>query len=151
MRYYVHMHTQEEILAVWRSHTVRLTKTRTALAQLFAEARAPLSVPDIVRVLCLGGREVNKTTVYRELERMQNIGIIASVHLGDRRQYYELALNDHHHHLVCVRCERVEDIAVDEKNLLAQEARVSCEKNFTSVRHALEFFGVCKMCHSVTT
>ena len=129
---------------------MRLTKTRQALAQLFSETRAPVSVPDIVRALCARGRDVNKTTVYRELERMQNIGIIGSVHLGDRRQYYELALRDHHHHLICLRCDQVEDIDVDEKNLLAQEARVAREKKFLMIRHALEFFGVCKMCHSVT-
>lgn len=144
------MHKQEEIFAVWRSHSVRLTKTREALAELFIEAKAPLSVPDIVRALCKRGRDVNKTTVYRELERMQDIGIIGSVHLGERRRYYELALNDHHHHLVCVRCDRVEDINVDEKSLLAQEVQVAREKNFLMIRHALEFFGVCKMCNSVT-
>lgn len=150
MHYYGCMYTQKEILALWSASGVRLTKTREVLAELFIEAKAPLSVPDIARALRKRGREVNKTTVYRELERMQDIGIIGSVHLGERRRYYELALNDHHHHLVCVRCERVEDISVDEKSLLTQEAQVAREKNFLMIRHALEFFGVCKMCNSIT-
>lgn len=141
------MHKQEEILAVWQSHRVRLTKTRQALAQLFAAAPEPLAVAEILRQLRVSRIMVNKTTVYRELERMQQLGIIGSVSLGDRRQYYELALREHHHHLVCLRCERIEDVDINERDLLAQERSVSQEKHFSIVRHTLEFFGLCKMCN----
>lgn len=89
---------------------------------------------------------VNKTTVYRELERMRSLRIIESRQLHDRRQYYELASRGHHHHLVCLRCERVEDVDVNERELLLEEQKVSREKNFAIVRHSLEFFGVCTEC-----
>lgn len=136
----------EEIFAVWRSHGLRLTKTRRAFAELFSRSPIPLSVPDILRELRRMRVTVNKTTVYRELERMQHLGIIEGRQLGDRKQYYELVSRGHHHHLVCLRCERVEDADVDETELLLEEQKVSREKNFTIVRHSLEFFGVCTEC-----
>lgn len=140
------MHTQEEILAIWSACGVRLTKTRQALARLFAHTRTPLSVPDILIALCAKGRKVNKTTIYRELERMQRLGIVASTQLGDRKQYYELALRDHHHHLVCMRCEKVEDIEVNEAELVREEQNASKQKQFMVLRHSLEFFGLCQQC-----
>jgi len=136
----------QEIFEVWRAQGVRLTKTRTAFAELFSRSVVPLSVPDILYELRGMEKTVNKTTVYRELERMEQLGIIERVQLGGRKHYYELASREHHHHLVCLRCERVEDVDVDEKEVRAEERKVSREKNFSLVRHSLEFFGVCTTC-----
>lgn len=140
------MNDTEEIFAFWRARGLRLTKTRRAFAELFSRSPAPLSVPDILCELRRMRVAVNKTTVYRELERMQQLGIIEGRQLGDRKQYYELVSRGHHHHLVCLRCERVEDADVDETGLLLEERKVSREKNFAIVRHSLEFFGVCTEC-----
>lgn len=142
------MEKTEELFAIWRSKGLRLTKTRKVFAELFSRSSTPLSVPDILCEFRVMRIAVNKTTVYRELERMQSLGILESRQFGDRKRYYELASREHHHHLVCLRCERVEDADVDEKELLAEERKVSREKNFAIVRHSLEFFGVCTRCQS---
>lgn len=140
------MNNTEEIFAFWQARGLRLTKTRKAFAELFSRSSIPLSVPDILREFRRMRMTVNKTTVYRELERMRNLRIIEGRQLHDRRQYYELASRGHHHHLVCLRCERVEDVDVNERELLLEEQKVSREKNFAIVRHSLEFFGVCTEC-----
>ncbi|MDO8565582.1 MAG: transcriptional repressor [Candidatus Moranbacteria bacterium] len=137
---------EEEIFTVLKTHHLRLTKTRKALIEVFFRYEVPLSAQDISRELSKIQRAVNKTTVYRELERLREIGIIGAVQLGDRKQYYELALRRHHHHLICLRCAVVEDIDMDERALLGQEKRIQGEKHFTILRHSLEFFGLCKMC-----
>lgn len=137
---------KEEIFAVLKMRHLRLTKTRKALIEVFFRYETPLSAQDISRELSKIQRAVNKTTVYRELERLRGIGIIGAVQLGDRKQHYELALREHHHHLVCLRCAGVEDIDMDEQTLFAQERRIKRERQFTILRHSLEFFGLCKMC-----
>lgn len=142
------MNKAEEIIEILRSRKLRLTKTRKAFTELFSRSPIPLSVPDILRELQKLRVAVNKTTVYRELERMQNLGIVESVQFRDRKRYYELASRDHHHHLVCVRCERIEDVDVDESGLLLEERKVIREKDFAIVRHSLEFFGFCRQCQS---
>lgn len=140
-----------QIIAIpLKEHHLRLTKTRKVLAELFLQNETPLSVPGILREFLKRHISVNKTTVYRELERWQSMGIIDKVQLGDRKQHYELAARNHHHHLVCVRCERVEDVDMDETTLCAEEKKMSREKKFSILRHSLEFFGLCKMCNSVT-
>lgn len=137
----------EEIQNVLKLHHLRLTKKRKALVTLFFEHESPLSAQDILYELKKVQVTVNKTTVYRELERLQEVNIVSRVELGDRKKYYELASREHHHHLVCVRCERVEDVDIDEKKLFEEEKRVSYKKGFVIMRHSLEFFGLCKMCY----
>lgn len=138
----------EEVLDVLESYHLRLTKTRKALVALFFQYETPISVQDILYELQKVQITVNKTTVYRELRRLQEKGIVGVVSLGDRKQYYELASRGHHHHLICLQCERVDDVDMDEKRLFMEEKKVSREKGFTVLRHSLEFFGLCRNCHT---
>lgn len=129
-----------------RANGLRLTRARKAFIETLISSRAPLSVPDILEAFGKIGVKADKTTVYRELLRLERLGIVESVQLGDRKRYYELAHRDHHHHLVCVECEMVEDIDVDERELVSQERKASREKGFAILRHSLEFFGLCRNC-----
>ena len=131
-----------------KASSLRPTKTRKALFELFFRPKTPLSAPDIVRELKRARVAVHKTTVYRELERLEKLGIVETVRLGDRKRYYELAARGHHHHLVCLRCERVTDIDVDERALCEQERMLNRKKQFTILRHSLEFFGFCGVCRT---
>ncbi len=137
---------KEALLQILRTHRLRLTKTREGLLQLFLTLSTPLSVPRILDELACLGLSVNKTTVYRELERLEKVGIVRSLSLGDRKQYFELATRDHHHHFVCVECDEVEDVLFDELDLSKQEACLAQKKGFSVFNHSLEFFGLCKMC-----
>lgn len=125
---------------------LRLTKTRRAVLELLVATHAPLSVPRILDELACRGLSVNKTTVYRELEQLEKVDMVKSLSLQDRKQYFELATRDHHHHFVCMECEKVEDILFDESDLLRQESLLVRKKGFSVFRHSLEFFGLCKLC-----
>jgi len=136
----------EEIMDILKANNLRMTKTRMALMMMFLKSEEPLSVSEMLEALSSMKRGVNKTTVYRELEQLQLKGIIGTVQLGDRKQYYELASRDHHHHLICLECKQIEDIDMNEEKLLAEEKKMSRKKGFVILRHSLEFFGLCKQC-----
>ncbi|MEK7181709.1 MAG: Fur family transcriptional regulator [Patescibacteria group bacterium] len=139
------MKDTENIFAILRAKKMRLTKTRFAFVTLLSESPTPLSVSDILLILQTKGVVVDKTTVYREIERFIALGILEEVSLGDRKKYYELA-SEHHHHLICLECNRVEDIDIDESTLVQQEMKVNREKKFQILKHSLEFFGLCNKC-----
>jgi Fe2+ or Zn2+ uptake regulation protein len=140
------MEREQSILAILKDHKLRLTKTRRATVALFLREHTPLSVPQILDALSAQMIHVNKTTVYRELETLEKLGIVKSVKLEDRRQYFELATRDHHHHFVCVACEEIEDVLLDECDLERQEGILARKNGFSVFRHSLEFFGLCKLC-----
>lgn len=86
---------------------------------------------------------VNKTTVYRQIEKLLIDNIIIEVELGDGKKRYELKSLDHHHHLVCKKCGSLEDIELDESVILNE---VSKRTTFKVESHNLEFFGLCRKC-----
>lgn len=86
---------------------------------------------------------VNKTTVYRQIEKFVKDGSILEVEFGDGKKRYELSNLEHHHHLICKKCKMIEDITLDENVILKEVGKKS---KFKVEHHSLEFFGVCANC-----
>ncbi len=87
--------------------------------------------------------KVNKTTVYRQIDKLISDSKIAEVELGDGKKRYELKDLKHHHHLVCNKCGSIDDIEINEKLILGRLSKIS---NFKIESHNLEFFGTCVNC-----
>ena len=108
------------------------------LLSLLKKAKYPLSVPEMFFKI-----SANKTTLYRELDWFVAQGLIIEVEFGDGKKRYEVASRNHHHHLVCKTCGKIEDVEVDEKVLLAN---IKNKTRFQINNHSLEFFGKCVNC-----
>ena len=54
---------------------------------------------------------VNKTTICRELDFLMGKGLIKEIEFGEGKKRYEIdSGSDHHHHLICLNCKKVEDV-----------------------------------------
>lgn len=107
--------------------------------ELLNKATIPLDAATLINKL-----GVNKTTVYRQLEKYLKTGEISEVEFGDGKKRYESTSLKHHHHLVCKNCGILEDINLDEQVLVDQVLRKS---KFRIQSHNLEFFGLCVNCY----
>lgn len=132
----------EELL---HEHGYRLTPGRIALLTFLKKTKKPLTAVEIRKKL---EYKMDKATLYRALEDFVASKIIEKINLQDTISYYEFCHADHHHHhIVCERCGKIEDIEnCDQTNL--QKEVLKHSKSFTSINsHSLEFFGVCKTCN----
>lgn len=139
----------DQILTTLKARGERLTRARRLIIELFVHRESPVSADDIRAALIKKKVTVNKTTVYRELDFLLTTGFIRPVYLAGKSKYYELALvGEHHHHVVCRDCGRVEDVELDgvEKLLAPLEKKLAKKIEFADVRHNLEFFGWCGKC-----
>ena len=114
------------------------------MVALLVKAQAPLAALDILQVLEKKKLQVNKTTVYRELDFLGENNIVQEVEFGDKKKRYEIS-DKHHHHVVCVQCKRVEDVDL-EKDLDMEERKIAKQKGYKIINHSLEFFGLCAKC-----
>jgi len=78
---------------------------------LTAVAGAGHATPDQVVELVGsdGGPGLAPSTVYRALEALESLGVVAHTHLDHRAPSYHLADHATHIHLVCRRCGRVDE------------------------------------------
>ncbi len=139
------MNNPEEVINKIRSKGHRITKVRGLVAELFINSSEPLTAQDLILGLETLGLKVNKTTVYRELTFLLDNQIIKAIEFGDGVKRYELLQEQHHHHIICVNCKKVEDVDLT-TDLEKDEAKIAKEKNFKILNHSLEFFGLCSDC-----
>ena len=92
---------------------------------------------------------VNLSTIYRNLEVLEEVGLVTHAHIGHGAPTYH-AVDDHVHiHLVCDRCGRVEsiDAAIAEHFL---DAVRSSTGFVTDISH-VALHGLCASCASAGT
>lgn len=134
-----------QIIESLRQKKFKITKVRSGIVVLFTSAKAPLSANELIKHFHQNNNKVNKTTIYRELFFLLNENIIKEIEFGDGQKRYELEDHEHHHHLVCLKCRKVEDVELI-TDLALEENRILKQTGFKVVNHSLEFFGYCKNC-----
>ncbi len=130
---------------MYKCTPLRETRITKILLELFSKNKKPLSALEIIEHTAKTVKTVNKTTIYRALETLEKKGIINILMFKDGARRYESANLPHHHHIICEKCSRTEDISLD-SGTSEIERRVAKTKNFTITGHSIEFYGICKKC-----
>jgi Fur family ferric uptake transcriptional regulator len=82
--------------------------------------------------------------IRRTMRMLCELGIAQKLQLKDKEVYEHLHLDNHHDHLVCVICGKIEEF-IDSKLEKLQHI-VSLNHGFTPLMHKLEIRGVCSEC-----
>lgn len=140
-----HAHMSGSAEGLLHTHGLRVTAARKAIIEILQEGHDPLSIEALLTRL--PKKTADQATVYRTLESFMEKGIVRQVVLSPERALYELA-GDDHHHIVCVRCGRIEHIELKDCADFEKEA-LTASKDFKKIeRHTLELYGICKKCAS---
>lgn len=129
----------------------RYTARREALVRTLARAGKPLTLPDILDQ----APGLPQSSAYRNLVVLEHAGVVRRVVTDEGFARYELseALTEHHHHLVCSVCGRVEDLTLPsqlEGSLDRTLDRLARRAGFAQVIHRLDLIGVCGDCMGTT-
>jgi Fur family ferric uptake transcriptional regulator len=92
--------------------------------------------------------DVDVTTVYRNLELLEELGLVRHTHLGHGAPAYRPA-DDDHIHVVCHSCGRVVDAPADLVDSLGQ--RLRAEQGFEIDTAHFTVFGRCRECAALDT
>lgn len=131
-----------------KARDVRYTQGRRAVVGALATAEGPLSAAELTEE---AGLQVPLSSVYRTLVVLEEADVLVP-HFGLKGvTRYELAewITGHHHHLVCIECGAVDDIALDtrtEKSLHKLVDGIGESAGFKPVDHVLEIEGKCSRC-----
>jgi Fe2+ or Zn2+ uptake regulation protein len=122
----------------------KATKSKLQLLAILADSKEPLSVNSIFRKFKSSIPDI--VTVYRSLKELHAAGIIRQINLQHGHAHYEYAGLRDHHHFICNRCGKVEDIENCNLNAVIKKALKS-SKDFTKATdHSFELFGICRSC-----
>ena len=128
-----------------RARGHRLTPRRLVVVSVLAASNGHVTGDEVLLKVQALHPSTNKTTVYRTLELLSDLGFVAVTDLGSGRLEYEL-LGKPHHHLVCEKCgARIE---VDDDLLEPLRASLMERYGYTTTLDHFALFGVCPGCRS---
>lgn len=121
---------------------------RRAVIDLLAGQSCALSALEIEEALKGSERQVARASVYRVLDELERLKLVARLEVGQGILRYE-ALHPHgahHHHLVCDDCGEV--IPFEDEELERTIARVARRVDFDVAEHDIVLRGACGDCSS---
>ena len=125
-----------------KSTGLKATIPRLKILEVFQGGRQRhMTAEDVYRVLLEEHSDVGLATVYRVLTQFEQAGILLRSHFESGKAVYELDEGQHHDHLVCLDCGRVEEFF--DAEIEKRQHAVAKAKGFTIADHALSLYAHC--------
>jgi len=121
---------------------LKVTLPRLKILELFqAGTQRHMTAEDVYRQLLQQHVDIGLATVYRVLMQFEQADILKRSHFESERAVYELNQGEHHDHLVCLDCGRVEEF--HDADIEALQIKVAKKKGFEIADHALSLYAHC--------
>lgn len=133
-----------EALATYlEKNHLKQTKQRELILQTFLEANRHVTSEDLYQAVRKEHSNIGYTTVYRTMKLLVEAGLATERHFDDGITRYEIE-QEHHDHLVCVQCGKIQEFECEE--IEQRQNEVASEHGFEILRHRHELYGHCSSC-----
>lgn len=132
----------EKLISRYRTKGLKLTAPRLYILKFLEGNTSHPSAGDIHREIKKEHPTVSFATVYNTLEVLRDIGEVLELNIDPERRHYDPNATSHHH-LMCIRCHRIEDIFEDYTNIRVPK---DIEKRVKVIGMNVNFYGVCDKC-----
>ena len=125
-----------------KSTGLKATIPRLKILEVFQRSsQRHMSAEDVFKALLLENSDVGLATVYRVLTQFEQASILSRSQFEGGKSVYELNEGQHHDHLVCLDCGKVEEFYDPE--IESRQQAVAQAKGFTITDHALSLYARC--------
>jgi Fur family ferric uptake transcriptional regulator len=125
-----------------KSSGLKATLPRIKILEVFQRsAQRHMTAEDVFKALLADGSDIGLATVYRVLMQFEQAGLLTRSHFESGKSVFELNEGQHHDHLVCLTCGRVEEFF--DAEIEARQRAVADERGFQLQEHTLALYAVC--------
>jgi Fur family ferric uptake transcriptional regulator len=124
---------------------LRMTRQRRAILQALRQGRAHPAADQVYQVVRRRLPRISLGTVYRNLELLAKRGLIRELRAGGEARRFD-GMTEPHYHARCLRCGRVDDVAM--KPVAAIEKAARRLSGYAVTGHQVEFVGLCPTCQA---
>ncbi len=137
-------HNSIDLKAYLHSRGSRMTLQRQMILDAICAQNGTARLDDIFSLVNNQAPAVNLTTVYRNLDFLTRIGLVARIQNLQGEAFYEIALGKPHHHLICRQCSGQIEMAGDDLADTAHKIRKLYD--FAVEFDHLTLYGICRAC-----
>ncbi|RYF61494.1 MAG: ferric iron uptake transcriptional regulator [Comamonadaceae bacterium] len=128
-----------------KSTGLKATLPRLKILEIFQSGdQRHMTAEDVFRVLLNEHSDIGLATVYRVLTQFEQAGILERSHFESGKAVYELNEGQHHDHLVCTSCGKVEEFY--DAEIERRQQMIAKDKGWNLQDHAMSLYGLCGDC-----
>jgi Fur family ferric uptake transcriptional regulator len=135
--------TVDDVLALVRESGGRVTSSRRLLLEAIFDDPGHHSAEDLAEIVQARAPDVHLSTIYRNLDELERLGVVVHSHLGHGPATYHLAASAHCH-FVCEHCGNA--VKAPDELFVTLADRAKKEFGFTIDPHHFSIFGRCRNC-----
>ena len=121
---------------------LKATLPRLKILEVFQRATLRhMTAEDVYRVLLDDRSDIGLATVYRVLMQFEQAGLLTRSNFESGKAVFELNQGQHHDHLVCMDCGRVEEFF--DAEIERRQQAIAEAKGFRLEDHALALYASC--------
>ena len=125
-----------------KSSGLKATLPRIKILEVFQRALTRhMTAEDVYKALLVEGADVGLATVYRVLMQFEQAGLLKRSHFESGKSVFELNEGQHHDHLVCLTCGRVEEFY--DAEIETRQRAVAQTRGFALQDHSLALYANC--------
>lgn len=131
-----------------KSSGLKATLPRLKILEVFERAaQRHMTAEDVYKALLAEDADVGLATVYRVLMQFEQAGLLTRSHFEGGKSVFELNEGQHHDHLVCLTCGRVEEFY--DAEIETRQKAIAEQRGFSLQDHALALYAACTKPHCV--
>jgi Fur family ferric uptake transcriptional regulator len=142
------VYTSSSLKAELNDRGWRLTPQRQTILQVFQNLSRGqhLSAEDLYEMLKEEGENISLSTIYRTLKLLSRMGILRELELAEGHKHYEINQPHpyHHHHLLCVRCNKTIEFKND--SVLKIGSKMAEKEGYHLLDSQLTIHAICPSC-----
>ena len=125
-----------------KSSGLKATLPRIKILEVFQHAkRRHMTAEDVFKALLTENADIGLATVYRVLMQFEQAGLLTRSNFESGKAVFEINEGQHHDHLVCLDCGRVEEFF--DAQIEQRQREVTVSRGFELQEHSLALYARC--------
>lgn len=132
-----------------RNAGLKVTLPRIKILQILekqVDARH-LTAEKVYKILLSEDEDIGLATVYRVLTQFEAAGLVTRHHFEGGNSVFELSTADHHDHILCIKCGKVDEFA--DEVIETRQKEIAAQLGYELTDHGLYLYGLCPKCKTL--
>lgn len=129
-----------------RNAGLKVTLPRVKILQILENQATDrhLTAEQVYKILLNDDEEIGLATVYRVLTQFEAAGLVTRHHFEGGNSVFELSDNNHHDHIMCMKCGKVDEFS--DEIIEFRQKEIAHRLGYDLTAHGLYLYGYCPKC-----
>lgn len=129
-----------------RNAGLKVTLPRVKILQILENQSTDrhLTAEQVYKILLSEDEDIGLATVYRVLTQFEAAGLVTRHHFEGGNSVFELSDGDHHDHILCMKCGKVDEFT--DELIEARQKEIASRLGYDLTAHGLYLYGYCPKC-----